>query len=405
LQGNAYTYVFNNPTNKVDPTGMSAERLGWGAFGGFTERDRGPLRDVSGQPIMLADGGTVAADSYNPTADALAANRGGGRTLLDGGRPLRNRELSWFEAALPATASALGSDIPPGYIRFRQDMADPFTEYMARLQVTSLAALGGFQAGFGAMASAESLGGFAVGGAAVAHSADNLQAAIRNQPAYTEMAIEHLTGNRTLATAGNVAIGLGLDGAATYTLSSPPTGPTPTFVNRFANSAFSAARASAFRLAIDGASVEAPYMPQPPAYVGRPIHRVQINNASGKSFETLATDYLSLARPAGYPQLAIRPILDNGSVGSRFFRVDYFDPGDFSLKPGTTGSFELKSSIDAHLTPNQRWGYPLFLRNGGVVTGEMGGIKLPPGTILPPTPTRVIRFDRFGSNPIRGDEP
>jgi hypothetical protein len=52
---------------------------------------------------------------------------------------------------------------------------------------------------------------------------------------------------------------------------------------------------------------------------------------------------------------------------------------------------DAKSSATAGLTRNQRAGYPLVERFGGVVRGQAGGSVLPAGTIVPPTTVQIVR--------------
>jgi filamentous hemagglutinin len=80
--------------------------------------------------------------------------------------------------------------------------------------------------------------------------------------------------------------------------------------------------------------------------------------------------------------------LDNGQLADYTVRVDTMG------RSRTNGAIELldgKSSPGAGFTTNQRTGYPLIQRNGGVVVGGNGEPFYPAGTVIPRTKVQPIR--------------
>jgi hypothetical protein len=62
---------------------------------------------------------------------------------------------------------------------------------------------------------------------------------------------------------------------------------------------------------------------------------------------------------------------------------------------GSIDLYDFKSSLTAGFTPKQQLGYPLLEKFGGQVVGRNGGLAYPAGTVIPPTPVKILRPGDF----------
>jgi hypothetical protein len=86
-------------------------------------------------------------------------------------------------------------------------------------------------------------------------------------------------------------------------------------------------------------------------------------------------------------QVSVRPYTNTGELADYRVRLDAIGSDD----AGNMKLTDFKSSDTAGFTPNQRTGYPLLAKYGGVVVGNSGGESYPAGTVIPPTKVDVIR--------------
>jgi len=345
-----------------------------------------PARSGTGAAPTLSIAGALAA---TPIED-VAHTRRSFAEFVARRRNARDVEPSYFSALLPATSAMLGSSVAPGYTHFVHGTVNPFVVYSARLQTAALGGVGGLGLGGAVMGGAESVRALALGAGIVAWNADNLQAAVRNRSAYTADARAYVTGSPIAGEVGNLIVGAGFSAGGDIALSVPGGG-TP-LVQQAVSGAARTARITAFRLGIEAAEIAPPMQTTRAAFVQN-LHQVQLNAARGQAFHDAMVRSFGLGARNLSTEVSVRPFLDTGIVAPFRVRLDALGSIGAALRPGTTMAFEFKSSPTAGFTLNQRIGFPLLMRNGGVVVGAGGGEVFPSGTVLPPTPVRVIWFD------------
>lgn len=115
----------------------------------------------------------------------------------------------------------------------------------------------------------------------------------------------------------------------------------------------------------------------------RAVPQVTKNAAQGTAYEKVVTKELeNTGHKKIAEQVTIKP---NGTSGK--VRLD-----NISLLNGKIVLTDAKSSETAGLTPNQKVGYPLLEKNGGVVVGKKGADQgYSAGTIIPPTKVVIKR--------------
>lgn len=101
----------------------------------------------------------------------------------------------------------------------------------------------------------------------------------------------------------------------------------------------------------------------------------------GKPFETEVEEIVREISDPGTTAAQIRIKTQSG-------KTVVVDVG--AKRRGIVKLTEAKGSATAHLSENQRPGYPEIQESGGVVVGS-GSPQFPAGTFIPPTKVRVIR--------------
>jgi RHS repeat-associated protein len=121
---------------------------------------------------------------------------------------------------------------------------------------------------------------------------------------------------------------------------------------------------------------------------------INANKATGKAHGDAVTANAQSKNGAANVrnEVYIRPILDNGKLANYRIRADNTVHANNSMKPSQI--LEAKGSATAPFTKNQKKGFPLIQRNGGII--ETGTGKQKTFMKIDPTKVTVVRPGEFG---------